>query len=226
MNQVADHVNREVRIPAAEASLTGDLTVPAGAKGIVLFAHGSGSSRQSPRNVWVATRLHRAGIASLLFDLLTTAEEARDLHTRQHRFDIPLLAARLVEATHWAAAQSELRALPVGYFGASTGSAAALVATAQMGSRVTAVVSRGGRPDLAGERALADVGAATLLIVGSNDDDVLGLNQRAYAHMTCAKRLAVVPGASHLFEEPGTLEQVAALASEWFVEYLIVQSAG
>ena len=226
MNQVADHVNREVRIPAAEASLTGDLTVPAGAKGIVLFAHGSGSSRQSPRNVWVATRLHRAGIASLLFDLLTTAEEARDLHTRQHRFDIPLLAARLVEATHWAAAQSELRALPVGYFGASTGSAAALVATAQMGSRVTAVVSRGGRPDLAGERALADVGAATLLIVGSNNDDVLGLNQRAYAHMTCAKRLAVVPGASHLFEEPGTLEQVAALASEWFVEYLIVQSAG
>lgn len=226
MNQVADHVNREVRIPAAEASLTGDLTVPAGAKGIVLFAHGSGSSRQSPRNVWVATRLHRAGIASLLFDLLTTAEEARDLHTRQHRFDIPLLAARLVEATHWAAAQSELRALPVGYFGASTGSAAALVATAQMGSRVTAVVSRGGRPDLAGERALADVGAATLLIVGSNDDDVLGFNQRAYAHMTCAKRLAVVPGASHLFEEPGTLEQVAALASEWFVEYLIVQSAG
>ncbi len=226
MNQVADHVNREVRIPAAEASLTGDLTVPAGAKGIVLFAHGSGSSRQSPRNVWVATRLHRAGIASLLFDLLTTAEEARDLHTRQHRFDIPLLAARLVEATHWAAAQSELRALPVGYFGASTGSAAALVAAAQMGSRVTAVVSRGGRPDLAGERALADVGAATLLIVGSNDDDVLGLNQRAYAHMTCAKRLAVVPGASHLFEEPGTLEQVAALASEWFVEYLIVQSAG
>ena len=226
MNQVADHVNREVRIPAAEASLTGDLTVPAGAKGIVLFAHGSGSSRQSPRNVWVATRLHRAGIASLLFDLLTTAEEARDLHTRQHRFDIPLLAARLVEATHWAAAQSELRALPVGYFGASTGSAAALVAAAQMGSRVTAVVSRGGRPDLAGERALADVGAATLLIVGSNDDDVLGFNQRAYAHMTCAKRLAVVPGASHLFEEPGTLEQVAALASEWFVEYLIVQSAG
>ena len=226
MNQVADHVNREVRIPAAEASLTGDLTVPAGAKGIVLFAHGSGSSRQSPRNVWVATRLHRAGIASLLFDLLTTAEEARDLHTRQHRFDIPLLAARLVEATHWAAAQSELRALPMGYFGASTGSAAALVAAAQMGSRVTAVVSRGGRPDLAGERALADLGAATLLIVGSNDDDVLGLNQRAYALMTCTKRLAVVPGASHLFEEPGTLEQVAALASEWFVEYLIVQSAG
>jgi pimeloyl-ACP methyl ester carboxylesterase len=222
---IADHVEREVRIAAGPASLAGDLTVPAGAKGIVLFAHGSGSSRHSPRNVWVATRLRREGLATLLFDLLTAAEEQRDVHTREHRFDIPLLARRLVDATRWNDAQPELRSLPVGYFGASTGSAAAILAAAELNERVGAVVSRGGRPDLAGGPALANVRAATLLIVGSDDEPVLGINQRAYAQLTCERRLAIVPGASHLFEEPGTLEQVAALAAEWFVEYLIVQSA-
>jgi alpha-beta hydrolase superfamily lysophospholipase len=222
--QIADHVEREVRIPADDATLTGDLTLPAGAKGIALFAHGSGSSRHSPRNVWVATRLQRAGIATLLFDLLTTAEEERDLYTREHRFDIPLLARRLVHATHWTDAQAELHPLSIGFFGASTGSAAALAAAEELNDRVSAVVSRGGRPDLAGASALANVSAATLLIVGGNDNVVLELNQRAYAQMKCEKRLVVIPGASHLFEEPGTLEQVAKLASEWFVEYLVVQS--
>jgi len=165
MNQpIADHVSREVRIPIGPASLTGDLGVPAGARGIVLFAHGSGSSRQSPRNVWVATRLQNAGIATLLFDLLTSAEEARDLYTRQHRFDIPLLAERLTTATRWVDAHPELRKLHIGYFGASTGSAAALLAAAGFGQHISAVVSRGGRPDLAGSPALAKVEAATLLI--------------------------------------------------------------
>ena len=222
---VTDHVEREVRIPADEASLAGDLTIPAGAQGIVLFAHGSGSSRHSPRNVWVANRLQRAGLATLLFDLLTPTEEARDVRTREHRFDIALLARRLVHATHWIDAQSDVRVLPLGYFGASTGSAAALVAAAELGERVAAVVSRGGRPDLAGVRALATVSAATLLIVGGNDDVVLGLNRTADSHLTCDRRLAIVPGASHLFEEPGALEQVAALASEWLVEYLVVRFA-
>ena len=223
---IADHVEREVRIPVAEASLTGDLAIPAGAKGIALFAHGSGSSRHSPRNVWVASQLHRAGIATLLFDLLTSTEEARDEQTREHRFDIPLLARRLVQATAWTGAQAELRPLPVGYFGASTGSAAALLAAAELGDRVMAVVSRGGRPDLAGEKALANVTAATLLIVGGNDAVVLQLNERAHAQLTGERRIAIVPGASHLFEEHGALEQVATLASEWFFEYLVVQSAG
>jgi putative phosphoribosyl transferase len=222
---LADHVEREVRIPSESASLTGDLTVPAGAKALVLFAHGSGSSRRSPRNVWVATHLQRAGLATLLFDLLTGAEEERDVRTREHRFDIPLLAKRLVHATRWVDGQSELRALPLGYFGASTGSAAALLAGAELHDRVNAIVSRGGRPDLAGASALAIVTAATLLIVGGNDEAVLELNQRAYAQMKGEKRLTVVPGASHLFEEPGALEQVATLASEWFVEYLVVQTA-
>lgn len=223
--EVTDHVEREVRIPAGDASLAGDLTVPAGAKAIVLFAHGSGSSRHSPRNVWVAARLQRAGIATLLFDLLTAAEEERDLYTRQYRFDIALLARRLVQATQWIGAQPEFHELAAGYFGASTGSAAALVAAAELPDRVTAVVSRGGRPDLAGEQALAAVTAATLLIVGGNDGVVLGLNERAQSQMTCQRRLVVVPGASHLFEEAGALDQVAAVAAEWFVEYLVVQSA-
>lgn len=227
MNQpITDHVAREVHIAADDASLTGDLTIPAGAKAIVLFAHGSGSSRHSTRNVWVATRLQRAGIATLLFDLLTGAEEERDVHTREHRFDIPLLGNRLVQATHWTATQPDLRALPIGFFGASTGSAAALVAALELDGRVRAVVSRGGRPDLAGAQALANVTAATLLIVGGADTTVLDLNRRALALMTCEKRLDVVPGATHLFEEPGALEQAAGLASGWFVEYLVVQSAG
>jgi putative phosphoribosyl transferase len=222
--QLADHVEREVAIPAGEATLAGDLTIPAGAKAVVLFAHGSGSSRRSPRNAWVAAHLQRAGIATLLFDLLTIAEEERDLYTRQHRFDISLLARRLVAATQWTDAQPELRTLAAGYFGASTGSAAALIAAADRTDRIGAVVSRGGRPDLA-ETALPAVRAATLLIVGGNDDVVLELNERASARMTCERRLAIVRGATHLFEEPGALEQVATLAAEWFVEYLIVQSA-
>ena len=219
-----DHVEREVAIPADGASLAGNLTIPAGAKGIVLFAHGSGSSRHSPRNVWVASRLSRDGLATLLFDLLTPDEEARDLHTREHRFDIALLAQRLVHAVRWLDAQPELRELAPGFFGASTGSAAALVAAAQLGDRVRAVVSRGGRPDLAGAATLARVTAPTLLIVGSLDDVVIDLNRKAEAHLRCERRLAIVPGASHLFEEPGTLAQVAALASEWLVEYLVVES--
>ena len=221
---LADHVARPVTIPAREATLAGDLTVPAGANGIVLFAHGSGSSRASPRNVRVAARLARAGLATLLFDLLTRTEEQRDLYTREHRFDIPLLARRLVDATDWVDAQPELTGLPIGYFGASTGAAAALVAAVERSRRVGAVVSRGGRPDLAGADVLARVAAPTLLVVGGNDDVVLELNRVALASIRCAKRLDVVPGATHLFEEPGALEQVATLAAEWLVEYLIVQS--
>ena len=219
-----DRVEREVAIPADSASLAGNLTIPAGAKGIVLFAHGSGSSRHSPRNVWVASRLSRDGIATLLFDLLTPVEEARDLHTREHRFDIDLLAQRLVHAARWLDAQADLRTLALGFFGASTGSAAALVAAAELGGRVRAIVSRGGRPDLAGGATLARVTAPTLLIVGSLDDVVIDLNRKAEAHLRCERRLAIVPGASHLFEEPGTLAQVAALASEWLVEYLVVEA--
>ena len=224
--QAARSTGTEIRIPVGAAALTGNLDVPAHARAIVLFAHGSGSSRHSPRNVWVAGELQRAGIATLLFDLLTAAEEARDIHTREHRFDIPLLATRLVGATRWIDAQPQLRPLAVGYFGASTGSAAALVAAAELGNRVDAVVSRGGRPDLAGAIALPRVTAATLLIVGGDDDVVLDLNRRAYAQMGCERRLAVVPGATHLFEEPGTLEQVAALAVDWFATHLRARPAG
>jgi len=223
--QIADRVERDVAIPARDASLAGDLTVPAGAKAVVLFAHGSGSSRMSPRNVWVAAQLQRAGLATLLFDLLTAGEEQRDAYTREHRFDIPLLAGRLALATDWIDTQAELQALPVGYFGASTGAAAALVAAFKRKTRVGAVVSRGGRPDLAGPDVLASVTAATLLIVGGHDDVVLDLNRNALALMTCEKRLDVVPGATHLFEEHGALERVAALASEWLVEFLVVQAA-
>ena len=225
MHDLADHVVREVRIPADDAVLTGDLGMPAGAKALVLFAHGSGSSRHSPRNVWVASQLQRAGIATLLLDLLTADEESRDLRTREHRFDIGLLAKRLVHAARWAVAQTELHRLPLGYFGASTGSGAALVAAASLGDSVRAVVSRGGRPDLAGAGALAKVRAATLLIVGGRDDVVIDLNRRAYADLRCEKRLATVPGATHLFEEPGALARVAALACDWFVEYLVVEAA-
>jgi len=222
---VADYIRRDLALVADGVQLAADLTLPCDARGIVLFAHGSGSSRHSPRNAWVASRLSQAGLATLLFDLLTRDEEARDAVTREHRFDIPLLARRLVGATRWVDAQPDLAALPLGYFGASTGSAAALLAAATLGARVSAVVSRGGRPDLAGDRALASVVAATLLIVGGNDDVVIRLNERAHAAMTCERRIAIVPGASHLFEEPGTLERVAELATEWLVEYLVVAAA-
>lgn len=218
---------REIRIPAGAARLYGDLCVPAAAAGLVLFAHGSGSGRHSARNRQVAAHLQRAGIATLLFDLLTAQEEQVDLHTREHRFDIPLLTGRMQDATAWVQAQPELRDLPVGYFGASTGSAAALIAAARLGHRIRALVSRGGRPDLAGPAALAAVTAPTLLIVGGADGTVLDLNREAFGRMQCEKRLAVVPGATHLFEEPGTLEQVSELAAAWFSEHMarVEQSA-
>ena len=201
---------REVRIPAGNARLCGDLSVPADPCGIVLFAHGSGSGRHSSRNRRVSQHLQHAGIATLLFDLLTAEEEQQDLHTREHRFDIPLLTGRMQDATAWVRSLPEVRALPVGYFGASTGSAAALIAAARLGERIAAVVSRGGRA------CLAAVTAPTLLIVGGADRGVIELNQDAYGRLTCRKELQVVPGASHLFEEPGALDRVSRDASEWF----------
>jgi putative phosphoribosyl transferase len=204
----------EVEVPADRARLPGTLTVPSGPIGIVLFAHGSGSSRSSPRNMAVAGALHQSGLATLLFDLLGP-EEAQD---RSNVFDIELLAGRLGTGVSWARHQRNLRGLPVGLFGASTGAAAALVAAAA-NHAIGAVVSRGGRPDLAGG-ALDDVVSPTLLIVGSADHGVIELNEHALARLRCAKRLEIVPGATHLFEEPGALEQVASLASGWFVEHL------
>lgn len=201
----------DVRIPATGAVLAGRLAVPEGAVGIVLFAHGSGSSRHSPRNRAVATELNRAGLGTLLFDLLTETEAA----DRAHVFDTPLLAGRLTGATDWLAGRPESDGLPLGYFGASTGAAAALWAAGDPGSPVAAVVSRGGRPDLAGDR-LAGVRAPTLLVVGGRDALVLDLNRRAGSLLRCENRLAVVEGATHLFEEPGALEEVAELATSWF----------
>jgi putative phosphoribosyl transferase len=203
-------------IPVGEARLEGELTVPDAAPLVVAFAHGSGSSRLSPRNRQVATTLQEAGLATLLFDLLDAAEETRDVRTRELRFDIPLLAGRLVAAVEWLDAQPATSNLPVGLFGASTGAAAALIAAARRPDRVGAVVSRGGRPDLAGD-SLAAVEAPTLLIVGGEDPAVIDLNRQAQRRVRCVTRLEIVPGAGHLFEEPGALEQVAALAREWFL---------
>jgi putative phosphoribosyl transferase len=205
-----------VEIVADEVRLQGELALPRQANGIVLFAHGSGSSRHSPRNTYVARVLRDAGLGTLLFDLLTAAED-RDYATR---FDIPLLTSRLVAATHWIVRESPAAALPIGYFGASTGAAAALAAAAALGTRIRAVVSRGGRPDLAGATALPRVSAPTLLIVGGHDPAVIELNREAYAQLRCVKALQIVPGATHLFEEPGTLEQVATAASDWFARWL------
>jgi putative phosphoribosyl transferase len=210
---------REVRVHSGEATLDANLAIPAGAEGLVLFAHGSGSSRHSPRNRWVAQSLQQAGLATLLIDLLTPEEEEADRATRHLRFDIGLLAGRLVGATEWLRQQGETRDLGVGYFGASTGGGAALVAAAERPEAVGAVVSRGGRPDLAGA-ALPEVKAPTLLIVGERDTPVIRMNQDAKARMRAPVKLEVVPGASHLFEEPGTLEQVADLASAWFRQHL------
>ena len=207
---------QEVRIPAGAAWLYGDLGLPPQPAGLVLFAHGSGSGRHSARNRRVAQRLHQAGVATLLFDLLTAAEEQHDLRTREHRFDIPLLTGRMQEATAWAQSAPGLRDLPVGYFGASTGSAAALIAAARLGTRITAVVSRGGRPDLAGPAALAAVEAPTLLVVGGADRGVLELNEAAYERLRCTRELLVVPGATHLFEEPGALDRASEAAARWF----------
>ncbi|MDF3299916.1 phosphoribosyltransferase family protein [Streptomyces tropicalis] len=207
--------DREVDIAAGAVRLRGRLTVPAGADGIVVFAHGSGSSRRSPRNRFVAAGLQRAGLGTLLFDLLTEEEEA----DRDNVFDIPLLAGRLVGVTDWLRAQSAAQGLAVGYFGASTGAAAALWAAAEERARPAAIVSRGGRPDLAGPR-LPEVTAPTLLVVGSADPIVLDLNRQARDLLRCESRIAVVPGASHLFEEPGALEAVTDLARDWFTDHM------
>jgi pimeloyl-ACP methyl ester carboxylesterase len=209
----------EIQIPAGRAVLSGDLTIPENALSLVLFAHGSGSSRHSPRNQFVARTLNRSGLGTLLFDLLTPEEEALDLHTREHRFNVGLLAERLMHAINWATQQEQTRDLRMGYFGSSTGAAAALVAAAQLPQGIGAVVSRGGRPDLAGD-ALPKVQAPTLLIVGSNDDGVIELNEMARDQMRREAKLVIIPGATHLFEEPGALEQVAKFASDWFVLHL------
>jgi putative phosphoribosyl transferase len=208
-----------VEIPVGPEALQGDLVVPAAAAGVVLFAHGSGSSRQSPRNRYVARALQHAGLATLLIDLLTLEEEAVDLRTAELRFNIDLLAERLQEAAQWLVTTPLTKNLRVGFFGASTGAAAALVAASRRPEVVGAIVSRGGRPDLAGS-ALPRVEAPTLLIVGGEDTPVIALNRQALASLRGTKRLDIVPGATHLFEEPGALEQVASLASEWFVRYL------
>src|SRR6266704_1239180 len=205
----------EVRVPAGRAMLDGNLTLVDQKKALVLFAHGSGSSRHSPRNQFVARTLNEAGLATLLFDLLTPEEESVDIYTREHRFNIGLLAERLVHATKWAKQQKQTRDLRIGYFGSSTGAAAALVAAAEIPQDVGAVVSRGGRPDLAGD-ALPKVQAPTSLIVGGNDDIVIELNEMARDQMRCEVKLEIVAGATHLFEEPGALEKVAKLASDWF----------
>jgi dienelactone hydrolase len=199
-------------------SLLGDLVVPADAAGVVLFAHGSGSSRLSPRNQRVAAGLQRVGFATLLLDLLTEQEERVDVRTRGFRFDIGLLAERLTDAVDWLETQPRTASLPIGAFGASTGAAAALVAAAKRPERVAAVVSRGGRPDLAAEQ-LSAVGAPVLLIVGGADPQVLRLNEQV-SHVLSRCQLAVVPGATHLFEEPGALEQVTDLAADWFRRYV------
>ena len=212
-------MHSELQIPTHRAVLDGTLTVPPDASGVVLFVHGSGSSRHSPRNQFVARTLNEAGLATLLFDLLTPAEERDDWATRRHRFDIGLLSARLLEVTRWAMGEAELARLPIGYFGSSTGAAGALVSAAELGQEISAVVSRGGRPDLAGD-ALERVVSPTLLIVGSEDDVVIRLNEQARERLRCETRFDVIPRATHLFDEPGTLERVAELASQWFAEHL------
>jgi putative phosphoribosyl transferase len=209
-----------VRVTAGPVVLEGDLGVPEGAPGVVLFAHGSGSGRHSPRNRFVAAQLQEAGLATLLVDLLTEEEEVADRYTGHLRFDIGLLADRLVGATDWLVRDPRTAGRAIGYFGASTGGGAALVTATRRPDLVRAVVSRGGRPDLAGD-ALPHVRAATLLIVGGDDGPVVALNQKALARLGApTKKLVIVPGASHLFEEPGALEEVARLAADWFTRYL------
>ena len=208
-----------VTMPVGRVTLNGNLSVPAGAQGLVLFAHGSGSSRLSQRNRFVAEALRRKGLGTLLFDLLTADEELEDEIDAHLRFDIPLLAARLVAVTTWANAQEPASRISIGYFGASTGAAAALIAAAELPDTIGAVVSRGGRPDLAGE-SLAEVRSPTLLIVGGDDVAVLEMNREALRSIRAPKELAIVPGATHLFEEPGALEEVARLAADWFTRHL------
>lgn len=210
----------KVEIHQDSAVLNGDLVLPEGSGGLVVFAHGSGSGRHSPRNRHVAERLQRDGLGTMLLDLLTESEEAADRHTGHLRFDIGLLARRLTETVSWLEGQMELEATRIGYFGASTGAGAALIAAARQPDRIGAVVSRGGRPDLAGD-ALPQVRAPTLLIVGGRDATVIDLNRRAHEQLTGERRLEIVPGATHLFEEPGALDQVANLAADWFSTHLV-----
>ena len=210
---------REILIRLEDARLAGSLTLPADAHGLILFAHGSGSSRHSPRNQFVAEILRKAGLGTLLFDLLTVDEERTDRRTAHLRFDIRLLSRRLIGATRWFSEIGAGDAKKLGYFGSSTGAAAALVAAAELGNLISVVVSRGGRPDLA-KGELARVTAPTLLIVGGEDEVVLGLNRNALESLRCEKALKIVPGAGHLFEEPGALEAVGKMAADWFVEHL------
>lgn len=223
-NQQWNIHQREVLIDAGGVTLEGTLAIPEGALGVVLFAHGSGSSRLSPRNRFVAQFLQGKQVGTLLFDLLTRREELTDQRTAELRFDIPFLAKRLVGATEWVRKAPETRDLGIAYFGASTGAAAALVAAAELPDAIVSVVSRGGRPDLA-MASLRSVRAPTLLIVGGHDEPVIDMNQEALAALRCAdKKLLIIPGATHLFEEPGTLEDVARVAADWFIHYF--QPAG
>jgi len=218
----AGEVSTEIRIPIGSIYLDGNLEIPEGAKGIVVFVHGSGSSRHSPRNQYVAKELQKKGLGTLLFDLLTAEEERIDMITREFRFNIDLLAKRLSDVTAWLLKTEEIKELNIGYFGASTGAAAALIAAGEYPEQVKAVVSRGGRPDLA-ENALMYVKSPTLFIVGERDTQVIKLNQWAFEKLSAKdKELKIVPGATHLFEEPGTLEEVARLAGEWFTKHLTV----
>jgi pimeloyl-ACP methyl ester carboxylesterase len=214
----------DVAIPVGRERLNGELVLPSESSAVILFAHGSGSSRHSPRNQYVARVLHEAKLGTLLFDLLTPEEEKEDYYTRHLRFDVHLLANRLIAATDWLEGENLSEDNAIGYFGSSTGAAAALVAAAQRSDRIGAVVSRGGRPDLAAE-FLAQVNAPTLLIVGGNDTPVIELNEQAYAQLRCEKELRLVPGATHLFEEAGALEKVSHLASDWFATHLMSAKA-
>lgn len=212
-------ITRSVRILSGAARLEGELAIPEDATAVVLFAHGSGSSRRSHRNQLVARELREIGIGTLLLDLLSEEEEADDFETRKFRFDIELLAARLTDAWRWLSETHDAGSLPAGFFGASTGAAAALVAAARLGDSVRAIVARGGRPDLAGS-ALGSVRSPTLLLVGSRDQAVLRLNELAFAELRCTKQLTVIPGATHLFEEEGALQRVAQMAARWFERHL------
>lgn len=219
MNTLTTNTEHSVNIPSGNYFLNGLLYVPEKAQGLVLFVHGSGSSRFSARNQFVARSLNQANLATLLFDLLTPEEDVIDNYTREYRFNISLLASRLIDATQWCNTELMPFHLKIGYFGASTGGGAALVAAAQAPDTVKAIVSRGGRPDLA-ETYLSSVLAPTLLIVGGYDAVVIELNEQALAQLKCIKRLEIIPGATHLFEEPGTLDEVARLAKDWFKHHL------
>ncbi len=212
-------MQHDISIPIDNIELKGILCIPNAAKGLVIFVHGSGSSRLSSRNQFVAHKLNAKNLGTLLFDLLTPEEEVIDNVTRELRFNINFLAKRLVKVTEWCRTQSQLKSLTYGYFGASTGAAAAIVAASALKHEISAIVSRGGRPDLAGA-TLSKIFAPTLLIIGGHDEVVIELNQQAFSQIKCLRKLEIVPGATHLFEEPGTLEEAAKLATKWFINYL------